>query len=523
MNFFQRALKYVSRRRVKSILLVITFFLIGNLVILGLGISQAADNAKVLTRKSMRAAVSYEVDYDAFYNYVESIEDADEQNEAYNHFPQLDKDTAIKLSQDERVKAFNFFTNWQAYSSGFDNVPIGNEADRGESYMTDENGNEIEYKDPNIMLYATLYPNMIEMAEGTWTIDSGRFIDQDDIDNNADSVCITKELADQNNLRVGDSITLDIADSYTQHQLQEAGFDASSTMHEFEIVGIYTTVNDVDPTAENYKWMSPYESPKNIVLIPYSTYVDWMNDYSQVNYNYYKQTSPESVGDLTPEQFMGNYDTPSKVVYLLNDPLEVDQFVEDHTGDLAQYTKLNANNETFKKMARPLDTLSFFANIIVTIVIVNAVVIISLVTALTLKTREYEIGVLLSIGVSKAKVVAQLFVELLITAVIGFGIASVSGSLLAGKVGDEVLAYQTTNDAQYGDNTNDNNYYWSDSPEYFTTVTQEDMLSQYHVSVSPALIGEIFVIGAGVVLISIVIPSFMIMRLNPKQILLEQN
>ena len=30
-------------------------------------------------------------------------------------------------------------------------------------------------------------------------------------------------------------------------------------------------------------------------------------------------------------------------------------------------------------------------------------------------------------------------------------------------------------------------------------------------------------LGTGVVLIAIIIPSFMIMRLNPKQILLEQN
>ena len=49
------------------------------------------------------------------------------------------------------------------------------------------------------------------------------------------------------------------------------------------------------------------------------------------------------------------------------------------------------------------------------------------------------------------------------------------------------------------------------------------MLSQYHVKVSAGLIGEIYVLGTAVVLVAIVIPSFMIMRLNPKQILLEQN
>ena len=164
--------------------------------------------------------------------------------------------------------------------------------------------------------------------------------------------------------------------------------------------------------------------------------------------------------------------------------------------------------------------MSFFANIVVWIVVVNAIVIISLVTALTLKTREYEIGVLLSIGVSKVKIVLQLFLELIIVAFIGFTLASISGSLMAGSVGDMVLDFQTSSDAQY---ETDEGYSFINSTDYFTSVTQDDLLSEYHVSVSPFLIAEIFILGTGVVLIAIVIPSFMIMRLNPKQILLEQN
>ena len=190
---------------------------------------------------------------------------------------------------------------------------------------------------------------------------------------------------------------------------------------------------------------------------------------------------------------------------------------------MGDYTRLNANNETFKKLARPLDTLSFFSNIIVWIVTVNAVIIISLVTALTLKTREFEIGVLLSIGVSKFKVVLQMFLELFVIAMLGFSLAVGSGSLIAGKVGETVLNYQTTTDAQYNDSSNNSGYTFTDPNNYFTEVTQDDLLSQYHVSVSPLIIMEIYILGMGVVFIAIVIPSFMIMRLNPKQILLEQN
>ncbi|MBR2825795.1 MAG: ABC transporter permease [Solobacterium sp.] len=519
MNAFNRAWRYITRKPTKSILLIITFFLIGNLVILGLGISQAADNAKVLTRKQMRAVVSYEIDYDAYWKYINTLTDQDEIDAAYSKSIRIDKDVALKLTEDERVKAFNYMVNSIAYSDGFENVPLGNESNRQNSTYINENGEEVTYKEPNLMIYANMYDNMIELEEGTFEVVEGRFYTQSDIDNANKVVVITKELADQNALRVGDTIRVSTAGDYLINQLKTEGLDTNIAYMDLEICGIYTTLEDVDPNAENFQWMSPYESPKNIILMPMTSYIEYIEQITRVQYDIMMKENPGAETSL--DDWLQNLEQPSKVVYLLSDPLEVDSFVEDHQNDVSEFTRLNANNETFKKLARPLDTMSFFANIVVWIVIINAIVIISLVTALTLKTREYEIGVLLSIGVSKIKVILQLFVELILIALLGFTLAVVSGSLMASKVGDMVLDYQTTSDAQYGES--EENYYYTFGADYFTQVTQDDLLREYHVSVSPLLIGEIYILGTGVVLIAILIPSIMIMRLNPKQILLEQN
>lgn len=521
MNALKRAWAYVRRRPAKTILLMITFFLIGNLVILGLGISEAADNAKTLTRKSMRAAVSYEVDYDGYYSYINTLTDQDEINAAYENYPQIDPAAAQEFAKDERVTAFNYMTTSIAYSNGFDNVPVGNEENRSDmTTYTDENGNEVTYRNPNLMIYAIKYPNLIEFAEGTFQIVSGSMFTQSDIDDAKNAAVITQELADQNALHVGDTISVSTLDDDTKRDALANGAAQEDLDMELEIAGIYTTANDVDPSSEYYQWMYPYESPKNIILIPMNAYTEYIKQYVSTVYRIH----PEYFEDTTLEEVLSSFEeTPTSVVYLLDDPLHVDQFVEDHSGALTSYTLLNANNEQFRKLSRPLDTLSFFSDIVVWIVVVNAVVIITLVTALTLKTREFEIGVLLSMGVSKFKVVLQLFAELFLIAIVGFALASVSGSLLAGKVGDRVLSYQTANDAQYASDDDDMGYYFSGDVDYFTEVTQEDLLSQYHVSVSPLLIGKIYMLGTGVVLIAIIIPSFMIMRLNPKQILLEQN
>ena len=78
MNFINRAFKNVTRKVSKSILLTLTFFLIGNLVIIGLGVANASNSAKILTRKKMRAVVTYSLDYNKIWQYMESIEDEDE-------------------------------------------------------------------------------------------------------------------------------------------------------------------------------------------------------------------------------------------------------------------------------------------------------------------------------------------------------------------------------------------------------------------------------------------------------------
>ena len=60
---------------------------------------------------------------------------------------------------------------------------------------------------------------------------------------------------------------------------------------------------------------------------------------------------------------------------------------------------------------------------------------------------------------------------------------------------------------------------WDDN--YFTEVTLSDMVDAYEVQISPLIIGEIYIAGLGIVLISILIPSLMIMRYNPKRILMS--
>ena len=104
MNFINRAFKNVTRKLSKTILLTLTFFLIGNLVIIGLGISNASENAKILTRQKMRAVVTYRLDQDKIWQHAESITDEDELNEFYRNYQRIKLEEVKAFLDDDRVK-----------------------------------------------------------------------------------------------------------------------------------------------------------------------------------------------------------------------------------------------------------------------------------------------------------------------------------------------------------------------------------------------------------------------------------
>ena len=116
MNFINRAIKNVTRKYSKSILLILTFFLIGNLVIVGLGVSNASNSAKILTRKKMRAVVTYMVDYEKVWSYMDTIEDDDERQKFYDDYPRVKLEDVKEFLADSRVKTANALTSYTWYS-----------------------------------------------------------------------------------------------------------------------------------------------------------------------------------------------------------------------------------------------------------------------------------------------------------------------------------------------------------------------------------------------------------------------
>ena len=538
MNFINRAFKNVTRRMSKTILLVLTFFLIGNLVIIGLGVSNASESAKILTRQKMRAVVTYAIDYNKIMQYTENITDEDELNEFYQNYPRIKLADVTELLKDERVKTANALSSSQFYAPSDKSIDFVHVNNRVEDNMNDDNGQSCwiledgtqqceTYREPWFFVKANMFPSMIEFEDGDYNVVSGRFYSQQEINDASPVIIVSENFATANGITVGDSITLAV--NYLSSYMSQFGVTQQDLETSFEVIGIFSHNKPITPDASNYDYTWPYENPDNMFFMPSTSLYAASVDYAAKQWDYYASLYPDEEY-YTDESKRPSLDNMEENLYLenatllLNDPLEVEQFVLDNQDSISQFTSLDANNEEFNRLAKPLDTLSMYAKFIIWLVVINAIVIITLVTALTLKTREYEIGVLLSIGASKVKVIAQFFLELAIVAIIGFTLSVISGSIIAKRIGNTVLEYQIAT-SDVNENEDNFTYYYNDlwNSDYSTDITIDDLVAEYDVSVSPIIIAEIYILGLGIVLISVIIPSFMIMRYNPKKILMNQN
>ena len=513
MNFINRAVKHVTRRKTKSILVALTFFIVGNLVIIGLGINMAAANAKSLTRQKMRPVISYELDYETFWNKYDSLDSADEKEALLKSIPQVKYEDVLKLSQHPDVVDLNYIHTFYGYKNGFEVVKEKEDDSSSEGGMmvSTSGGGGM----PDLKIKASIFPNYLEFNDGSYELTSGRMFTQEDIDQANSVVLLEERFAELNGLRVGDTIKVRLT-SEEEYELYKDWMTEEDQFIELEVIGIYKDTRGSDPNSTAAQFGLDFESTHNTLLVPTTAIAEAYLPVSKAMDEWNSRNIAGYIAEDIDEETM--YDGGA-AVFQLSDPTKIEQFIQENESLTSEFIKFNANNDVFEQLSKPLDTISLFSNIIVMAVIIVGIIIISLVTALSLKSRQYEIGVLLSMGVDKIKIVGQLFVELLIIGLIGFTLATFTGSIISKSVGNAVLEYQLSNEKPTNQSNSGMSVSIGGGETYFTDISQEELLAEYEVSINPALIGIVYAVGIGVVFLAILIPASSVMRFNPKKIL----
>lgn len=218
-----------------------------------------------------------------------------------------------------------------------------------------------------------------EFTEGKLEMTQGRTIESGD----TGTAVISEDLAKANGLKIGDIITGTVTDEVVMRARVGVG-----NTYDFEIVGMFM----VDPEAE----ISIFDKAESEML---SNYI-FVDEASGMRIT-------EEVWQIEPQYTNGIIlwvEDPA----LLEDNLEKVKSIPDYNWD--SYF-INTNNAEYDRSAEPLVQMERILFFMMGIVIVLGLVILVIILTMWNQERTREIGVFLSMGFSKGRIMSRLIVE----------------------------------------------------------------------------------------------------------------
>ena len=290
-------------------------------------------------------------------------------------------------------------------------------------------------------------------SSGVFTIIKGRHINNDD----RGKILIHKELAEKNKLNLNDKIKLELIDFNNSKKKRE---------YEFEIIGIFTGKKQ-----EKYTGLSS-DFSENMVFIDYES--------SQKALNKYENNKIVSKLEIFSDSSE-------------NTKVELNKIKKIKTA-WSQYN-VSSDNNVLEETLESIDGIKHIINIMTYSIMLSGIIVLSLILILWLRERMHEIGVLLSIGVSKIKIVTQFILELLFISLPSFVL-----SLFLGNVILNIIVGGFTN---------------SDD----STIMVDSLLKNNNLISNLIIFLESYGILIGIIVLSVIIASLMILIKKPKEIL----
>lgn len=289
--------------------------------------------------------------------------------------------------------------------------------------------------------------NNIDFKSEVLKLEKGRHIEEND----QNKILVHEKFASMNNLNLGDKIKL----------------EQNGKTVEFEVVGIFS-----GEKTNNFEGLSS-DFIENTVYTDYNSSQKLL-DYSSNN----KVTSVE---------------------YGVNNPTELDDIIKNVESLGINNISVSKSNKNYELVTSSVESITKLTNMIRIGSVIVGVVILSLVLMFWIRERLYEIGVLLSLGISKINLILQFVVETLMVTIFGF----------LSALGLEFILLKYING-------NATSIFSEDLPKIIS-----DELTK--ISINGSSIISVMIVMITIVIISVVVALLPILKMKPKKILTQIN
>lgn len=288
---------------------------------------------------------------------------------------------------------------------------------------------------------------------GVFTIKEGRNIEEND----KNTILVHEDFAKLNNLSLNDEISLELLEMEYNKQTKEC---------KFKIIGIFSGKKQ-----EKYTGLSS-DFSENTVFVDYTTSQEALN---------------RSEDNQVVNKILIFSNRPETTNLVLNK-------IKELKIDWSKYS-IEKDNNAFEESLESVNGIKHIIKIMTYSIMLGGVVVLSLILILWLRERIYEIGILLSIGISKIKIMIQFIIELIF-----ISIPSVVSSLLLGNLLLKQIIYGFIN---------------SDNSE----IVSNSLFNENNMILSLETLLQSYLILTIIIILSVIVASSMILIKKPKEIL----
>lgn len=381
MYIIQNALKNVMRNRGRNILLGIIIFAIITTTVITLCINNTASGIIDDYKTRFGSEVTISPDMQKVMESGTSL------------IPRISAEQRKSFAESEYIKEYKLTAN--AGICG-ENIKAVDEGEGSSSKTTGMAGGESEFINPTMQLLGNQFD---DFQKGLREITDGKMPENDN------ECIVSRELAELNNLSVGDVIEA-AASLYTDDIV------VRNVTYTLTITGIY-----FDATEEYGMFANSYLNRRNEIL-----------------------TTFETVTNVAEADENGL--TAGSRYFLKNPDMLADFTAELKAKGLNDIFKVTTDESGYNRVVGPVEGLRSISITFMIIVLILGSIILILLASIAVRERKYEIGVLRAMGMKKDKVALGLLSEMLAITVICLVIGLVIGSIISQPVSTVLLQGQ---------------------------------------------------------------------------------
>ncbi len=416
MNILQLSLRCLCRKKVRSVLLFLIVFVAAVFIYAGYACQSASVQTQDAGRQSVGASFRLEANDANRSRRIEELAAKLDQKVGKdqagslggyfreqlstgawftgtdNSFETLDRKDIEKIAETKGLCAYNITTA----NTVVNPVHFARIEDKDRDQSSDLKG--VSLRGNRDMAYD------FDVQKGNIVVNEGRMTGKDD----KDACVISRELAELNHFQVGDML-----------EFNDRREPDSSTVYAAEIVGIYDTIQKMEPIMDGDSFRS-----ENIIF----TDLSFPEKAEGCENNPLYQTASFWVENVD------DYETVKKAVRKTNIDWEKYDLL-DHTG----------MSDTMTENFGDLKEMSV---LLLCLVLASSVLILLFVFLYWIKTRICEIGILLSLGRKKEGIVLQMMLEGLLIGAVSFLLATAVAPYVSNAAADYLVGNQIEQERQ---------------------------------------------------------------------------